>query len=371
VTDYGNHTVRKITPAGMVSTVAGMPGVAGANDGHGSDSRFINPHGITVDKDGNLFVTDLGSGQTNGTIRKISPDGLVTTIAGSMTVSGTNDGPGGAALFRSPWGITVDDNDNLFVSDTLNHTIRKLTSDGTNWEVSTVAGLPGSASLTDGTNSDARFLNPDGLAMDQAHNLIVADEMQIGGGIGAIRKMTPIGTNWVVSTVVGPTTFDYLSAPSTVAVDTNGCLYVADQHNHSIRKVIPDGTNWIVATIADFSKTAIKNPFSLPHGIALDQLGNMYLVDYGVSLVLKGWSSDSPPKCILNPPQINGGQVQLGVLVQTGSPTNFTLLQADQITGPWTTNSSWLLTTNIPGLNYGMTTLMDASFFRFYQLLYQ
>ena len=370
VTDYGNHTVRKITPAGMVSTVAGMPGVAGTNDGYGSDARFINPHGIAVDRSDNLFVTDLGLGQTNGAIRKISPDGLATTIAGSMTVSGTNDGLGGIALFYSPWGIAVDDEDNLFVSDTLNHTLRKLSPDGTNWEVSTIAGLPGSASLTDGTNSDAHFLYPDGLAVDKAHNLIVADETQIGGGNGAIRKITPVGTNWVVSSIVGPTTFNYLSAPSAVAVNTNGCLYVADQHNHSIRKIIPDGTNWIVATIADFSKTGIKNPNSLPHGIALDQQGNLYVVDYGVNLVLKGWSSDSPANCILNPPQISDGQVQLGVLVQTGSPTNFTLLQADQINSPWTTNSSWLMTTNIPGLNYRMTTPVDGSPFRFYRLQY-
>lgn len=362
VTDYGNHTVRKITPAGMVSTVAGMPGVGGTNDGYGNNAHFTNPHGIAIDRNGNLFVTDLGSGLNGGAIREISPDGLVTTIAGSMTASGTNDGPGRTALFDSPWGIAVDDEDNLFVSDTLNHTIRKLTPVGTNWDVSTIAGLPGSSSLADGTNSDARFITPDGLALDQARDIFVADEMGISS-MGAIRKITPNGTNWVVSTIVGPTAFGNFNGPSAVAVDTNECLYVADQNNHLIRKIIPDGTNWMVATIA--------GPAGVPHGIALDRLGNIFVVDDALNMIRKGWSSDSPAVCVLAPPHISAGQVQMGVLVQTGSPTNFTLLQTDQLSGPWTTNSSWLWTTNIPGLNYGMTTPMNSSPVQFYRLQYQ
>ena len=102
----------------------------------------------------------------------------------------------------------------------------------------------------------------------------------------------------------------------------------------------------------------------------MDTLGNMYVVDDYSNVVLKGWSSDSPAACVLNPPQISAGQVQLGVLVQTGTPVNFTLLQADQLYGSWTTNSSWLLTTNIPGLSYGMATPVDGSPFRFYRLQY-
>ena len=105
VTDYGNYTIRKITPAGIVSTLAGTPGVAGTNDGYGSNALFTHPHGIAVDSNGNLFVTDLGgNGSVGGTIRKISPDGMVTTIAGTSSVSGTNDGPGNSALFKAPWG---------------------------------------------------------------------------------------------------------------------------------------------------------------------------------------------------------------------------------------------------------------------------
>jgi hypothetical protein len=161
-------------------------------------------------------------------------------------------------------------------------------------------------------------------------------------------------------------------------VDTNGFCYVASQWNGLVEKVIPVGTNWAGATIAGYKQlgaivngTGISNSFSYPHGIALDKQGNMYVVDYAANVVRKGWSSDSPAGCVLNPPQISAGQVQLGVLVQTGTPTNFTLVQADQINGPWTTNSSWLMTTNIPGLNYGMAAPADGSPFRFYRLQYQ
>ena len=365
----------------MVSTVAGLPGVAGTNDGYGSNARFVFPHGIALGRSGNLFVTDFGFGWTNGAIRKITPEGLVTTIAGSLTASGTNDGLGSVALFDGPMGIVVDDGEILFVSDGFNLTIRKLTPDGTNWIVSTIAGLARVQSpnplwnFVDGTNSDARFRLPDGLAIDQAHHIFVADEGSGSAG-GTIRKITPVGTNWVVTTIIADT--GLLLGPSAVAVDANGYFYVASQGNGLVMKVIPAGTNWVAATIAGSRQlgaivngTGISNSFDLPHGIALDKQGNMYVVDYAANVVRKGWSSDSPAACVLNPPQISAVQVQLGVLVQTGTPTNFTLVQADQINGPWTTNSSWLMTTNIPGLNYGMAAPADGSPFRFYRLQYQ
>lgn len=379
VTDFANYTTRKITPAGIVSTLAGTPSVAGTNDGYGSSALFTHPHGIAADTNGNLFVTDLGANFTiGGTIRKISPDGMVTTIAGTPNVSGTNDGPGNSALFKMPWGIASDNNSNLFVSDTGNYTIRKLTSDGTNWVVSTIAGLPGSASLTDGTNSDARFMQPDGLAVDQAGNVFVADEFNSG----AIRKITPAGTNWVVSTILGPRTFDRLLYPSALAIDTNGSLYVSQQGSYplggQIRKIIPDGTNWIMTTLAGspssratVNGTGITNKFYTPHGIALDKYGNMFVVDMDAGLIRKGWSSDSLAACILNPPVVNAGQVQLDALVATGSATNFILLQADQLGGAWVTNSACLLTTNIYGLYYRLTTSTDESPAQFYRLQIQ
>ena len=126
---------------------------------------------------------------------------------------------------------------------------------------------------------------------------------------GAIRKISPIGTNWVVATLIGPTTFGNLAGPSAVAVDTNGCLYVADQHNGLVRKIIPDGTNWIMAALAGFfseprviNGTGITNIFNTPHGIALDQYGNMFVVDMDAGLIRKGWPADSPTACVLNTP---------------------------------------------------------------------
>ena len=123
-----------------------------------------------------------------------------TTIAGLAGVSGTNDGVNSDARFFSPAELTVDDTGAVYVSDMLNHAIRKLTPAGTNWVVSTVAGLPGSVGAADGTNSEARFDRPAGLKFDGPGNLFVADLYN-----HMIRKVTPIGTNWAVTTIAGLT----------------------------------------------------------------------------------------------------------------------------------------------------------------------
>jgi hypothetical protein len=144
VADFGNNTIRKITPSVIVSTLAGLAGVSGTNDGTGSAARFNQPSGLAVDKSNNVFVAD----STNHTIRKISSSGMVTTLAGTPGVAGTNDGTGGSALFYYPSGLTLDSSNNLFVADTLNYTIRKITPSGV---VSTFAGLAGFYGTNDGT----------------------------------------------------------------------------------------------------------------------------------------------------------------------------------------------------------------------------
>lgn len=165
VSEFNNHTIRKITPDGTVSTVAGN-GTIGTVDGVGKNARFNQPGGIALDNRGNLYVTEWGANR----IRKITPDGVVTTFAGSAT-PGFSDGFGTSARFNQPDGIVFDPKGQLFVTEHLNHAIRKVTLDG---NVTTVAGT-GMPGFVDGDQFVARFSKPGGIGIDAAGNLIVAD----------------------------------------------------------------------------------------------------------------------------------------------------------------------------------------------------
>ena len=181
VADATNHTIRKITSAGAVSTFAGTAGIAGSVDGTGNAARFNNPTGIALDGSGNVYVADT----TNNLLRKITPAGAVSTIAGVVGVMGSSDGTGSAALFNAPGGLAVDSSGNVYLADTGNSTIRKITPANL---VTTLAGLPGVAGIKDGSGSDAWFNQPKALTVDPSGNLFVADT-----GNAAIRKVTPAG----------------------------------------------------------------------------------------------------------------------------------------------------------------------------------
>jgi hypothetical protein len=181
VADEFNHTIRRITPAGIVTTFAGASGLSGIANGTGAAARFNHPTRLTFDPSGNLYVADT----FNHTIRKITSGGLVTTFAGLEGVTGTSDGAGLNALFNKPGGLATDSAGNLYVADTGNSTIRKVTPAGV---VSTLAGLGTISGLKDGTGGDAWFNQPLDLALDGAGDLYVADT-----GNAVIRKITPAG----------------------------------------------------------------------------------------------------------------------------------------------------------------------------------
>jgi NHL repeat len=293
VADSDASNIRKLTPSGsdwISSTIAGECGTIGSADGTNFGIRLNRPFGISVDSAGNIYIGDTG----NAVIRKLSPFGtdlVSSTIAGQPPGSSNGtDGTNAQAHFHFPMGIAVDGRSNVFVADTENCTIRKLTPVGTNWVSSTISGLAGIPGTADGTNGDARFYWPGDVAVDRAGNLFVPD-------YDTIRKLTPVGTNWVSSTIAGlagiPGSADgtnsdaRFSGSHGVAVDESGNVYVPDFLNFTIRKLRPVGTNWVSSTIAGVagSRGIIDGTnsgalFLGPIRITVDGLGNLYVADH-------------------------------------------------------------------------------------------
>lgn len=170
VCDSGNYTIRKISPAGVVTTLAGLAGVSGTADGPGSLARFVNLQGIVVDATGYLFVVDRGS----NTVRKITPAGEVSTLAGTSNsyYDGNGDGTGSAAHFNYPTGLALDSAGTLYVTESNYHTVRRVSAAGV---VTTVLGLRSVAGIADATGTDARFYGPTGIAVNAAGDLFVSD----------------------------------------------------------------------------------------------------------------------------------------------------------------------------------------------------
>ncbi len=287
VVDPGADTIRKITPDGAVTTLAGAAGKSGTNDGLGSAARFFNPQAVAFDAAGDLFVTDLGS----FTIRKVTPEGDVSTVAGSPGQSGSTDGTNNTVLFADPRGVAVDGATNVYVADS--GAIRELTMEGSDWVSSTIAGAAGQNGSLDGIGSAARFHNLYSLTVDSATNLYVIDRAN-----DTIRKISPVGTNWLVKTVAGVPGLAgsadgtgaaaEFSQPVSLAVDGATNIYVADFQNESVRKISPSGTNWVVTTLAGTSGKIGTNDgpgylalFSQFHGVAVDGAQNVYVTDTG------------------------------------------------------------------------------------------
>lgn len=283
---------------GQLTLLAGSPGGAGNCDGWGSNARFDNPWRVAVDGNGNVYVADL----FNKTIRKISPQGAVQTLAGSPGKQGTADGVGLAARFTSPRSITVDGNGVVYVGD--GSAIRRITPLGA---VTTLAGSVNVPGNVNGSGTSARLGYPEDLAVDSVGNVFVADSYydSAQGTNGTVRKVTPAG---VVSTVATDCGSNALNVPAGVAVDTANNLYIANTGSNEICKQTASGAKSVLVP----GGAGLQEP----RGLAVDTGGNVYIADSFNEVVRK-----VAPNGALS--TLAGGLVTRGNVDAVGSAARF------------------------------------------------
>jgi sugar lactone lactonase YvrE len=368
--------VRKITRAAVVTTLAGSPNVIGNSDGIGSGALFTQAYGVAVDSNGNVFVADKG----NNTIRKITPSLVVTTVAGRAPFAGNTDGLVNTALFNSPTGVAVDNAGNLYVADSGNSTsspagrIRRISSTGS---VTTIAGAVGGFGSADGVGSAALFNNPVGLAVDGAGSIYVSDS-----GNNTIRKVTlSLTGSGIVATIAGQAgnrgvldgsgSASLFRNPTGIAVDGAGHVFVADSGNNLIRTgtitaaVAPSATHrlvnlssrGVVGKGGDILIGGFVVSGTTPETVLIRAVGPT-LGSFGVAGTLSApvltiFDSTQPASLVIasntgwsNPPVLGNSQVSVGAL----TPTNEVMDKVGAFRLPTGSADSALLLTLPPGL---------------------
>jgi sugar lactone lactonase YvrE len=355
VCDYIGHQVRKVTPTGSISTYAGS-GSSGAANGAAASASFKGLTGLAFDASGNLYVADSDDHR----IRKITTGGVVSTYAGTG-INSTVNGTVSVATFWNPTGLLFDASGNLFVADGGSNVIRKITSAGM---VSTYAGIAGDASSIDGSLAIATFVRPWGITTDAAGNMYVSDETD-----NKIRKITPGG---MVSTLAGsgaagsadgPGATATFNGPRGLTTDALGNVYVADAFGHKIRKITPAG---VVSTYAGTGAVGLANgaanlaTFTSPSGLVRDALGDTYVVDINGHSIRK-ISSGCPTPTIT-------ATVSNSVIC-SGSSTTFSASGADTYTwsngviqgAAYTPTNTGVLTFTVTGTQTGSCTLSGTT----------
>ena len=340
IADTYNNRIRKVGTNGIITTVAGNGPSGHVGTYSGDDSAATNaslnfPQGVAVDDFGNLFIAD----GRNRRIRKVGTNGVITTVGGG----GTNaPGDGGAATNASlyPSGVAVDRLGNLFISDSGNQCIRKVDVNGI---ITTVAGNGSIGDSGDGgAATSASLFRPEGVAVDFIGNFFFAEPYS-----ARTRKVDPHG---VISTLAGNGSFGYsgdggaatnasLAAPSSTAVDTKGNVFIADQDNNRIRKV--------AAAVANLPSLTLNNVSASTAGDYRVTISGPYGSVTSIVATLTVVPPFNPNSTILMEVPVRvSGNLLLGFSATPIPSGSFTLLQAPRITGPWTTNTAAVLTTN-------------------------
>jgi uncharacterized protein (TIGR03437 family) len=292
IADQVNNAIREVAKSnGLISTQAGTPTTAGytGDTGLATSAELNEPLGVVVDTSGNFYIAD----SLNNVIRKVTPTDTITTFAGDNALGANFSGDGGiatSAVFDVPSAVALDSAGNLYIVDTENNRVRKVTA-STNI-ITTIAGNGQLGYLGDGKlGTVAELYHPLGVAVDSAGNVYIADS-----GNHVIRKLTPSGSTYIITTVAGtgdtpgfggdggPATSALLNNPRGVAVDAAGNLYIADTFNGKIREVI-NGTIYTIAgngrlnAFTGDGGLAKNAALSFPYGVTVDKQGNVYVAD--------------------------------------------------------------------------------------------
>jgi streptogramin lyase len=285
VSDSYNSVIREITPGGVTSTVAG-DGTIGYLDGPAATAEFYDPRGLAFDAQGNLYVADYG----NNVIRKITPGGMVSTLAGSGTAGYLDGATAAHAQFKGPSSVAVDAKGDVYVTDSGNNLIRKITPAGVVGTLAGYASIPEgtttillSPGYVDATGSLAEFNTPNGVVIDPSGNLYVADQAN-----SALRKVTPTG---VVTTIAGgPAQSTLLNLPAALTIDKQGNFYIVDEAGR-ILEYTSSNVIYILAgssTVSGFTDgTGSAALFNNPQAITIDANGNIYVADQSNNCIRK------------------------------------------------------------------------------------
>lgn len=331
VTDSGNHTIRKIDDQGNVTTLAGLAGVSGSTNGTGSAARFSDLRGLARDPGtGNLLVLDSGA------IRQVTPAGVVTTLAGVVGQWGSVDGTGAQARFAEPSGILVGDDGVIVVADGQNGTLRRVTRAGV---VTTLAGMAPAAGNVDGTGADARFRRPAGIALDSTGGAWVADAVAC-----TVRWISPLGDATTIAGaeedcvyVDGPATVARFNQPVGIAVSDLGVVYVADTGNGVIRRIDP--ATRAVTTFAGvsggFANTdgpRLSARFFAPAGLALRGETELFVSDPAANTI-RHITAAGDVTTLAGSPMMSGADDGVGAAARFSSPMALAFARSGALAG--------------------------------------